>query len=159
MLYLSLGSNQGDRMANLKSAVALIEERVGHITASSEIIETEPWGFESTGLYLNMAVAVDTSLPAEEVLDITQQIERSLGRREKSNDGTYADRPIDIDLLIYDTLIIHTDRLTLPHPLMSKRRFVLEPLAQIAPDLMHPTLHKTISQLNSQKGQPPFSHH
>lgn len=152
MLYLSLGSNQGDRMARLNSAIALIEERVGHITARSEIIETEPWGFESNGLFLNMALAVDTSLPAEEVLDITRQIERSLGRKAKSDAGTYTDRPIDIDLLIYDALVISTDRLTLPHPLMSKRRFVLEPLAQIAPDLMHPTLHKTISQLfNDQK--------
>lgn len=147
MLYLSLGSNLGDRMANLNLAVCMIEERIGHVTARSGAIETEPWGFDSVNLFLNIAIAVETSLRPEEVLDITQEIERSIGRKEKSTDGTYRDRLIDIDLLMFGNMIIRTDRLSLPHPLMAKRRFVLEPLAQIAPALMHPVLNRTIAQL------------
>lgn len=147
MLYLSIGSNLGDRAHNLAAAVVQIETAVGHVAAASDVIETEPWGFRSANTFLNQALAVETGLSAEEVLTVTQQIEKKLGRTSKSHEGIYHDRIIDIDLLMMDDLVIDTDRLTLPHPLMTGRRFVLEPLAQIAPDAVHPILHLTVREI------------
>ncbi len=147
MVYLSLGSNLGDKAANLARAIDMTEARVGRVALKSGVIETEPWGFQSGNSFLNQAIGVETALPAMEILDITQQIERDMGRSEKSSNGTYSDRLIDIDLLLYDDQIISNWRLTIPHPLISRRRFVLEPLAEIAPHLMHPLLHKTIKEL------------
>ena len=147
MLYISIGSNLGDRESNLRTAVSRIAARIGPVVAESDIVETEPWGFETGNRFLNQVIAIDTALSPEDVLDITQQIERELGRSTKSSNGNYSDRPIDIDLLLYDDLIINTDRLTIPHPLMDRRRFVLEPLAQIAPSIAHPLLNETILDL------------
>lgn len=147
MLYISIGSNLGDRESNLRTAVSRIAARIGPVVAESDIVETEPWGFETGNRFLNQVIAIDTALSPEDVLDITQQIERELGRSTKSSNGNYSDRPIDIDLLLYDDLIINTDRLTIPHPLMDRRRFVLEPLAQIAPSIAHPLLNEKILDL------------
>lgn len=144
MLYLSLGSNLGDREANLRTAVRMISERIGHVSATSDIIETEPAGFDSPNRFLNQAIGVETSLTPETVLELTQAIEKEIGRKEKSHNGIYKDRIIDIDLLMYNGLIINTDLLTLPHPQMEYRWFVLEPLAQIAPDEFHPVAGKNI---------------
>ncbi len=149
MLYLSLGSNIADRREHLAAAVSEIENRIGHITKKSDIIETSPWGFDSPNQFLNQALEVDTVLTPEQVLEQTQAIESEMGRKEKSRDGLYKDRIIDIDLLMYGNHIINSDTLTLPHPLMTKRLFVLKPLAQIAPDALHPIINKSISELLS----------
>ena len=135
-LYLSLGTNLGDRHKNLSCALELIGREVGTVVSASDIIETEPWGFESSNRFLNMAAKVLTSLQPLEVLHATQEIERSLGRTRKSVDGEYHDRLIDIDILLYDNLVMETPELTIPHPLMYQRQFVMEPLAQIAPELV-----------------------
>lgn len=135
-LYLSLGTNLGDRHKNLSCALELIGREVGTVVSASDIIETEPWGFESSNSFLNMAAKVQTSLQPLEVLHATQEIERSLGRTRKSVDGEYHDRLIDIDILLYDNLVMETPELTIPHPLMYQRQFVMEPLAQIAPELV-----------------------
>ena len=135
-LYLSLGTNLGDRHKNLSCALELIGREVGTVVSASDIIETEPWGFESSNRFLNMAAKVQTSLQPLEVLHATQEIERSLGRTRKSVDGEYHDRFIDIDILLYDNLVMETPELTIPHPLMYQRQFVMEPLAQIAPELV-----------------------
>ena len=134
-LYLSLGTNLGDRRKNISSALELIARNVGTVVAASDIIETEPWGFDSANSFLNMAVKVETGLTPLDALHATQDIERQLGRSEKTHDRHYRDRLIDIDLLMYDNLVMDTPELTLPHPLMRRRRFVMEPLAQIAPEL------------------------
>ena len=132
-LYLSLGSNLGDREDMLRRAITLIEERVGAVQRVSSFIETEPWGFESEHPFLNAAVMVQTTLSPIECLDRTQQIERELGRKSKSRDGKYHDRPIDIDLLLYGDQTVSTPRLTIPHPLMQERDFVMIPLREILP--------------------------
>lgn len=134
-MYLSLGTNLGDRRRNLSCALELIAAEVGTILSSSDIIETEPWGFESSNRFLNMVVKVDTDLNPVDALHVTQDIEHRLGRTEKSVNGQYHDRLIDIDLLMYDNITVSTPELTLPHPHMHERRFVMEPLAQIAPEL------------------------
>ena len=132
-LYLSLGSNLGDREQMLNRAIALIGERVGEVQRVSSFIETEPWGFKSKHPFLNAACLVLTTLSPEQCLETTQQIERELGRKRKSRNGVYHDRPIDIDLLMYDDLELSTPRLTLPHPRMKEREFVMIPLREILP--------------------------
>ena len=134
-LYLSLGTNLGDRQQNLKSALELIGREVGTVVSASDPIETEPWGFESPNSFLNIAIKVDTTLQPTEVLHATQEIERKLGRTRKTTDGEYHDRLIDIDILLYDDLVMNTPELTIPHPLMYEREFVMKPLLQIAPEL------------------------
>ena len=130
-LYLSLGSNLGDREETLHRAIALINERIGTVQRVSSFIETEPWGFHSEHPFLNAACMVLTELSPEECLAKTQQIERELGRTTKSEGGIYHDRPIDIDLLLYDDLRLSTPTLTLPHPHMYERDFVMIPLREI----------------------------
>lgn len=146
-VYLGLGSNLGDRSANIASAIVEIEKKIGNVCSQSDIIATEPEGFESCNEFLNMAMRVETELDASALLDVTQQIERQLGRLQKSVGGIYHDRTIDIDILLYDSETIHTRRLTIPHPHMTHRRFVLQPLAQIAPTLVIPGEKQTIAEL------------
>lgn len=134
-LYLSLGTNLGHRQKNLSLALELIGSEVGTVLSASDIIETEPWGFDSSNRFLNMAVKVETHLQPLEVLHTTQEIERKLGRIHKTVAGEYHDRPIDIDILLYDDLVMNTPELTIPHPLMHERQFVMKPLLQIAPEL------------------------
>lgn len=135
-LYLSLGTNMGDRPKNLSQAMELIAREVGTVEAASDVIETEPWGFDSGNAFLNMVAKVETELEPIDALHVTQDIEKRLGRSEKSVNGVYHDRIIDIDLLMYDDLTMNTPQLTLPHPLMRQRPFVMEPLSQIAPELI-----------------------
>ena len=130
-LYLSLGSNLGNREQILRRAIAYIGERVGQVERISSFIETEPWGFESPHRFLNAACLVLTPLSPMRCLRATQQIERDLGRTAKTHNGRYHDRPIDIDLLLYDDVDIQCEALTLPHPRMYEREFVMRPLHEI----------------------------
>jgi len=147
LVYLSLGTNLGNKEENLRTAMTLIEEQVGTITSQSALYASAPWGFDSENTFLNNAIAVETSLTPEELLSTTQRIEHTLGRTHKSVDGQYSDRLIDIDILLYDDVVMHTPSLTLPHPLMHRRLFVLEPLSEIAPTMIHPLLQKEITTL------------
>lgn len=135
-LYLSIGTNLGNRRSNLDTALDLIAREVGIIKARSSVIETEPWGFDSPNSFLNMAILVQTDLKPLEVLDRTQRIEKDMGRTSKTGADGYHDRIIDIDILLYDDLTMDTPRLTIPHPRMHQRRFVMEPLAQITPHIV-----------------------
>lgn len=130
-VYLSLGSNLGDREATMRRAIGLLNERAGSVDRQSSFIETEPWGFESTNKFLNMCVRLLTMLSPEQLLLATKQIERELGRTQKSVNGQYHDRPIDIDILMYDDVHIDSNDLTLPHPHMQEREFVMKPLREI----------------------------
>ena len=123
----------GDKQAHIKNALTLISGRVGEVLALSSLHETPAWGYDSTETYQNMVLAVSTALPPFELLAVTQEIERTIGRHEKTIDGQYRDRVIDIDILLYDDLILQTPTLTIPHPLMRQRLFVLKPLSEIAP--------------------------
>jgi 2-amino-4-hydroxy-6-hydroxymethyldihydropteridine diphosphokinase len=129
-LYLSLGSNLGDREHMLQEALRLIGEDIGNVIRVSSFVETRPWGYESEHLFLNAACKVETTLSPMECLHVTQEIERRLGRTIKSHNG-YCDRPIDIDLLSYDDVRMDTPELTLPHPRMHERDFVMIPLKEI----------------------------
>lgn len=134
-LYLGLGANLGDRERNLREAIRLLGERVGEVTRQSSFIETEPWGFQSDNRFLNAAVLCLTDKTPREVLQLTQQIERDMGRHKvtdvKSPSRQYADRTVDIDILLYDDLTIDEPDLKVPHPLMYERDFVMLPLKQI----------------------------
>lgn len=142
-VYLGLGSNMGDRQALLEKAIQLISERVGVVTRRSSFIETEPWGFESPNQFLNAVILSESDKTPREVLQVTQQIEREMGRKKKSkrmtasdkSDCQYTDRPIDIDILLYDNLTIDEPDLKIPHPLMHKRDFVMKPLREICQNL------------------------
>ena len=131
-----------------------IEEQVGKIVSLSAFYVTAPWGFSSDNSFLNAAVCVETKLSPLEVLQETQMIEKELGRTQKSVNRMYSDRLIDIDLLLYEDLVLSVIsasgvELTLPHPLMTERDFVMKPLAEIAPGLVHPVLGKTMKELTS----------
>lgn len=130
-VYLSLGSNLGDRELMLRRAVQLIGERVGRIERLSSFHETAPWGFSSENMFINAAVCVSTSLSPRELLEATQDVERELGRKMKSVDGQYHDRPIDIDILLYDDIRVDEPDLKIPHPRMNGRDFVMKPLGEI----------------------------
>lgn len=129
--YLSLGSNLGDRHATMQSAILLLGKQAGSVDRVSSAIETEPWGFKSANKFLNMCVRITTTLSPEQLLTTTKDIELQLGRTTKSVNGQYHDRPIDIDILTYDDLHINTPSLTLPHPHMHERDFVMIPLREI----------------------------
>lgn len=145
--YLSLGSNMGDREALLGRAAALLGERCGVVTAVSKTFETDPEGFRSPHLFYNIALALETTLSPHGLLSETQEIERELGRTHKSRDGVYADRPIDIDLILYGDLILDTPELTVPHPRFRERLFVLKPLTEIASETVDPVSGKKVSEL------------
>lgn len=136
-VYLGLGSNLGNRRQMLLDAIEKINKKVGNVVRQSSFYDTKPWGFESENLFLNAAVKVTTKLSPTELLEVTQQIEREMGRRKKTtlnsqlSTPNYSDRPIDIDILLYDDLHVDLPELKIPHPLMQERDFVLVPLREI----------------------------
>lgn len=147
MVFFSLGTNLGRRTGNLRRAIRLIQERIGTVVSQSAFIDTLPWGFESSHRFLNACVGVETSLSPREVLQATQDIEREMGRKRKSTDGNYHDRLIDIDILLYDDLVIDEPDLQIPHPFMAERMFVLKPLAQIARNQAVPGTGKSVGEM------------
>lgn len=147
VLYLGIGSNLGDKERHIEAAVNHIEELVGKIVSRSALYVTEPWGFSSENSFINAVVGVETVLSPRNVLDATKEIERQMGRTRKSSKGRYEDRIIDIDILLYDNWIIEEADLMIPHPLMSQRLFVMEPLCEIAPEFIHPVLRTSIKEL------------
>ena len=126
-----MGSNLGNCRKNLERAIRLIDDRVGQVTRQSSFIETEPWGFESPHKFMNAVILCETTRSPREVLLLTQQIERDMGRMKKSVSGGYADRAIDIDILLYDDVTIDEPDLKIPHPLMHQRDFVMIPLEEV----------------------------
>lgn len=143
LVYLSLGSNVGDRESHLRDAIARLEER-GRVISLSSFYETEPVDFTDQAWFLNCAVALETADDPEQLITELLRIEQQMGRRRTQKKGP---RVIDIDILLFDNTIIDSSELTVPHPAMHERRFVLEPLAEIAPATVHPVLKKTVRQL------------
>jgi len=144
-VYMLLGGNLGDREMMMQQAVERIEAEIGLISARSAYYETEPWGNTDQPPFINMVIAVRTLMPPLEVLETALNIENSLGRKRLVRWGS---RTIDIDLIFYaDDIIAIEDKLYVPHPEMQNRRFVLEPLAEIAADYIHPVLKKSIKEL------------
>jgi 2-amino-4-hydroxy-6-hydroxymethyldihydropteridine diphosphokinase len=144
LAYLSLGSNLGDRAANLESAIEALPEIGARILCRSSIYETEPVDFLAQPWFLNCVVEAETSLTPRQLLEGLQAIERKLGSKKLVPRGP---RIIDLDVLLYDSDVIHEDGMEIPHPRLAERRFVLVPLAELAPELRHPVLRKTASEL------------
>ena len=142
--YVALGSNLGDKEANLRKALELLQERGVEIVKTSTFISTEPYGVTDQPTFLNGVCEVRTSLEPLELLHTLLDIEQEMGRVRLRHWG---ERNIDLDLLLYEDVVMDTPQLKLPHPDMQNRDFVLLPLAEIAPELVHPTLQKTISEL------------
>jgi 2-amino-4-hydroxy-6-hydroxymethyldihydropteridine diphosphokinase len=138
LTYLCLGTNLGKREENLRLASAGIEVNIGKVLQYSAVYESEPWGFDADTEFLNMVVKVETKLSPVQLLEEILNIESSIGRIR--SDVQYLSRTIDIDILLYEDLIIDEKSLKIPHPLMHERRFVLTPLCDIAPERVHPLL-------------------
>jgi 2-amino-4-hydroxy-6-hydroxymethyldihydropteridine diphosphokinase len=143
LAYLSLGSNIGDREAHLRDAIARLAS-IGQVKAVSSPYETEPVEFTAQDCFVNCAVLLETSFSPPELMARLLEIERGLGRERIRKKGP---RTIDIDILLFGDLVVDSADLTIPHPAMAQRRFVLEPLAEIAPDVVHPGLQRTAREL------------
>lgn len=146
-LFLSLGSNLGDKQKNIETAYEKIEEQIGNIVSVSALYLSNPVGFTSDNIFVNSVCEVDANLDVYTTFAIIQDIENEIGRGVKSSDGIYADRIIDIDILLADQLVIQSPELVIPHPRMHLRKFVLDPLCEIAPNVVHPILEKSVREL------------
>ena len=144
---IALGSNLGDREETIHRACRLLAKTVGPLRACSPLVETQPVGFTSAHTFLNGVALFDTTLDAHALLNATEAVERQLGRTHKSHDGAYADRTIDLDLIMLGRTVCADERLTLPHPRYHNRRFVLEPLMAVAPEMADPVSRLTVAQM------------
>lgn len=153
-VFLSLGSNLGDRLSNIQQAVSTLSmlDEV-NIVKTSSFYETEPWGNKKQNWFVNCAVALDTVLSPEELLKKCQKIELTLGRIRNQKER-WQERAIDIDILMYDDLIMTSPNLVIPHPYMHERAFVLIPMLEVKPDLVHPVFKKTVSDLYDEISNP-----
>ena len=149
LVYLGIGTNIGDKEANLNQAMIYLREEVGEIYNVSSFFTSKPWGFESENNFSNAALLINTELSPLKLLAEVKKIEKKMGRIY-SQTHNYEDRIIDIDILIYENLIINQPNLVVPQNLMAQREFVLVPLAEIAPDLVHPQTKKTILQMRDE---------
>ena len=147
LVYLGLGTNLGDKERNLNNAILKISQDIGKVICQSSFYASKPWGFESENDFLNAVILAETNMSPLELLAKTQEIELELGRTVKSTNG-YADRVIDIDILLFDNEIIDLSELKIPHPLITERDFVYIPLLEIAPNLLHPISGKTFNKKN-----------
>ncbi|WP_107039691.1 2-amino-4-hydroxy-6-hydroxymethyldihydropteridine diphosphokinase [Brumimicrobium mesophilum] len=147
IVVLSIGSNIGDRKNNLREAILELERVFDCNVKSSSIYQTEPWGFDSNNLFLNCCVSFSTNLAPHRVLELTQLIELKLGRVKKSKNNFYESRVIDLDILYYNDLILDTERLKIPHPLIYDRLFVVKPLAELLPVFIDPLKGVTTKHL------------
>ena len=154
IVYLSLGSNLGDRVGYLQQATSLLNasEKI-NVIATSSFYESEPWLMNSENWFVNAVIQISTTLTPEELLNECQRIENQLGRKRIVT-GVYTDRTLDIDILFYDDLIINTERLTIPHRNFCKRAFVLVPMLEIAQDFIHPVYKKTVMELYEELENP-----
>jgi 2-amino-4-hydroxy-6-hydroxymethyldihydropteridine diphosphokinase len=148
-VFLHTGSNIGDRLRNLEQALENIETRIGAVTMASRVFETKAWGITDQPDFLNQAVEVLTPMDPYQLLEAILEIEKTMGRKREIKWGK---RLIDIDILFYEDLVIASENLTIPHPFLHERKFVLEPLMDIAPDFVHPVLKKTIRRLWEELG-------
>ena len=144
-IVLGFGSNLGDREKYINTSYKLLEERLGMMIKKSSFIKTSAWGFESKEIFLNSVAVFQTNMTPIESLKICNEIEKELGRVREGN--TYQNRTIDIDILFYDDMILNTPKLIIPHPLIQERDFVLTPLKEIIPNLIHPVLKKKIKDI------------
>ena len=148
IVYLSLGSNIGDRVGYVQQATSLLGacENI-NIVSTSSFYETEPWGMESENWFVNAVIQITTTLEPEQLLAECQRIENQLGRKRTDKNIEYSDRTIDIDIIFYDNIIINTPTLTIPHKHFHRRVFMLIPMLEIAPDFVHPFFGKTVENL------------
>lgn len=154
IVYLSLGSNLGDRLGYVQQAASILGTTNDiHIVATSSFYETEPWQMDSPNWFVNAIVQITTSLSPEELLIVIQRIETQLGR-EDSGVRPYTDRTIDIDILFYDDRLINTEKLIVPHRFFHRRACMLVPMLEIAQDFVHPLFKKTVSQLYDELENP-----
>lgn len=154
IVYLSLGSNIGDRLGYLQQATSLLKATPGiSVVATSSFYETEPWQMDSENWFVNAVVQATTTLTPEKLLSECQRIETQLGRK-RDGGSEYIDRTLDIDILFYDDLILHNESLTIPHKHFHKRAFLLVPMLEIAQDFVHPLFKKTVSQLYDELENP-----
>lgn len=148
IVYLSLGSNLGDRVGYIQQATSLLSANPDiKIVATSSFYETEPWHMDSDKWFVNAVMQIITELPPEALLLECQRIETCLGREHITGNERFADRTIDIDILFYDKRMIKNDKLTIPHPFFHKRAFTLVPMLEIAEDFVHPLFNKTVEEL------------
>jgi 2-amino-4-hydroxy-6-hydroxymethyldihydropteridine diphosphokinase len=146
-VFLLIGGNMGDRLQNLRQATALLSATCGPVVQQSAVYETAAWGKTDQPAFLNQALLITTSHSAPELITIILSVEEKMGRHRMEKFGP---RIIDIDIIFYNDAVINEPHLTIPHPQLQNRRFVLEPMNEIAPDQVHPVLKKTIKQLLSE---------